>query len=231
MVLAINASAQRWDYNWDIKAHDKGQFKFQIGTGIQRTENQFWFYKAANLLDRPDWPSSANDNNFEVYLSQANFRLRTTGPIVTRFEYGLNRAFSISLGAAVTQYTCSWTKQIADVNTGTNQPVDYGVGVTNIGVVMRANYHVKVNTHWDLYLAGGPGYDITKVTDFTDNVKDTTYTSSFKSSPPVWFDYGFGARYYFLRRSAIFAEVGYGKSYANVGIILKALQPKKNRTY
>jgi hypothetical protein len=228
---SIFMNAQGWGYNWDIKAHDKGQLKFQLGAGIQRTENKFWFYKPAQLFDKQDWPESAKDNNFDPYLGQNNFKLRSTGPYTARFEYGMNRAISISLGATYTQYNASWFKTVSDLNTGTFQPVRYGVNVGNLGVAARLVYHPVVTTHLDVYIGGGPGYDTWMIKDFTANTRDTTYSSAFKKAPVVYYDYGVGARYYFRRRSALFAEVGYGKSFANLGVIIKILQPKSNRGY
>lgn len=223
--------SQGWGYNWDIKAHDKGQFKFQMGVGVQRTENKYWFYKASQLFDNSDWPESGNDNNFEVYLNQLAFRLRSTGPYVARFEYGLNRTLSVSLGAAYTRYSATWNKGVSDNTTGTIQQVQYGVNVDDVGIVSRLNYHPIVTTHWDVYLSGGIGYNLWMINDFTANTKDTVYNSFFKEGAPVYFDCGMGARYYFRRRSAIYAEAGYGKSFMNVGFMLKMFQPRSNRSY
>jgi hypothetical protein len=229
--VSLFAHAQRWSYNWDIKAHDRGQLKFQIGAGIQRSENKYWFYKPGLLFNRPSWASNGGDNGFEIYLSQINFLLRSTGPYIARLEYGLNRTLSVSVGGTYVNYDAKWTKQIIDNNTGTLQPANYGVNVGNIGIVSRLNFHPIVNTHWDVYLGGGPGYDLWMKKDYTNNAKDSLYNSAWKPAQQFFYDYGAGARYYFRRRSAIFAEVGYGKSYGNVGVILKILQPKSNRIY
>jgi hypothetical protein len=199
----------RWDLPWDLKAHDIGQMHFQVGFGVPRTENDL----------------------FKKYRGEIDYNLNGAGPFITKLEYGFNRKLSLSLGATYTNYKASWVRNKLDGSTGATIPFNYGVRVNNYSYMAKINYHLFVNTDWDVYIGGGAGYDTYTPANYNDYAPDTTFTAFFKAPSPTTFEAGFGARYFFLNRTAVYAEVGYGKSYAQIGIVIKVVQPKSNRIF
>jgi hypothetical protein len=199
----------KWDLPWDLKAHDNGQIHWQVGFGVPRTENDL----------------------FKKYRGEFGFNLNGAGPFITKLEYGFNRKFSISLGVNFINYKASWDREKLDATTGRNIPFQYGVRVNNFAYMGKLNYHLFVNTDWDVYVGGGAGYDVFSTTNFNNYPTDTTFNGFFKAPNATTFEAGFGARYFFLNRTAVYAEVGYGKSYAQVGVVIKIVQPKINRIF
>ncbi len=235
-VLNINAKpkvSNNWNYNWDIKAHDKGQIHFQLGVGAQRTQNRYSGYKAGLLFDDPSLAKISKENEMGKYAKEENFRFASLGPLTARLQYGFNRKLSISLGATYVNYWSYWTRQMLDSNLNRNIPYEYGVKVVNYSFTARLDYHLFVNERWDIYTSGGLGYDIWQVKQYKKYPWPETpeFNAYYKPTPPLIFDTGFGVRRFVLRRTALFAEIGYGKSLANFGVVVKVAQPKNNRIF
>ncbi|MFM2386316.1 MAG: outer membrane protein beta-barrel domain [Bacteroidota bacterium] len=216
LLIAVMACAAQWanaqgawDILHDIKSNDSRQVHWHVGFGIPRTEN---FY-------------------FDKYQGEINYNLNGAGPFYTRFEYSFNRKLSLSLGASYTNYWNRWLRNGVDPSTGVSIPYEYGLKVNNYTGVAKLYYHLSVTPRWDWYICGGGGYQMFMHTDYTKNTLDTTFNSYFKN--PYWptWEAGAGFRHFFLKRTAVFAEVGYGKSYAQVGFIIKVAQPKRNRIF
>jgi hypothetical protein len=212
ILLALGGYTQaqsQWDLEWDIKSHDVGQLHWQVGFGLPRVENTL----------------------FRKYQGEIDYNLFGAGPFNMRLEYGLSRRLSFSAGVLYTNYKCRWTRNMNDPSIGRPVPYEYGVIVNNYAILGRINYHMYVDRYWDVYLGGGVGYDMYMSKDYTKYSLDSTYKSYFKN--PAWptFETGFGVKYFALNRTAFYAEVGYGKSYAQIGVVIKVAQPRRNRVY
>jgi hypothetical protein len=206
------ASAQgAWDILQDIKAHDRGQINFQLGYGV---------------------PPAIDNEYFSKFQGEVNYKLNYSGPVYARLEVGLNRKFSFALGATYTNWRANWDRNRVDTSTAALVPYRFGTDANQIVAMGQLYYHMYVNPRWDVYVTGGMGYQIFNHKDYTTyNQEAGTFTTFFKE--PYWPAYtgGIGFRHYFLTRTAIYAEAGYGKSYGQVGFIVKLIQPKKNRIY
>ncbi len=204
------ANAQAWDLPWDLKAHDIGQLHGHVGFGAPRVDNK----------------------HFDKLIGEYEFNSVGAGPFYGRLEYGLSRKLSVSLGATYTNYKASFSRDKLDANTGRTFPFEYGTIVNNIAITSRLFYHMYTSVRWDVYTTGGIGYDIYKSEDYTTYTPDApTFTTYFKRPPAATFEGGVGFRYFFLNRTAFYMEGGYGKSYAQVGFIVKIAQPSKNRIF
>jgi hypothetical protein len=231
--FAYKPSKINWDYNWDIKAHDKGQLHFQFGVGAQRTQNRSGFYKASIIFDDPSLVNISKENEFGKYGKETDYGFASLGPLTARLQYGFSRNLSISLGATYVNYWSYWNRNMLDSTINKAIPFEYGVKVNNYSFTTRLDYHLLVRERWDVYCSGGIGYDVWQVKDYTKYPWPETpaFKSYYKIPPPITFDAGFGARYFILKRTALFAEIGYGKSYMNLGVAIKVIQPKNNRLY
>ncbi len=206
----LTVNAQAWDLPWDLKAHDVGQLHGHVGFGAPRVNN--------DLLDK--------------YDGEFNFNKVGAGPFYGRLEYGLSRKLSVSVGVTYTNFKASWERFKLDPAIGKNYAHEYGVIVNNLNFNSRLFYHMYTTVRWDVYTTGGIGYDLYKNEAYTRYLpEEKTFNPYFKSPPPLSFDGGFGFRYFFLNRTAFYMEVGYGKSFAQAGFLVKIAQPKKNRVF
>jgi len=195
-----------WDYNWDQKAHEKGQIHFSYGYGQPRLDRKL----------------------FEYQKDSADFRVIGYGPFFFKAEVGLSRKLSVLLSATYIHYKADWTRQRYDAFKGIDLPFKYGTELNDISANLRLNYHLFVNKEWDIYIGGGAGYNHFTNTDFTTYAPDdTTFQSQFKLPYPVSYEMTFGIRYYFLTRTAIYLEAGYGKALAQAGFVFKFRQKKR----
>jgi opacity protein-like surface antigen len=215
-----------WDKHWDIKAHEVGQLHFQLGVA----------------LPTPHWNSDSNsidvytnrtDNKaFEKYNKENEYDLFGAGPIFARFEYAFNRKLSVNAGITYTNYQVRFSRDSLDKTIGVMIPYEYGIKVNNLSYMVRLNYHLYVDTRWDLYCGGGLGYDSYTATNYTKYTPQALlFNGNFKKPAPVTFEAGAGLRYFFLNRTAFYIEYGYGKTNLHAGVLVKVSQPRLNRSY
>lgn len=199
--------ADKWNYYWDWKAHNKGQIHFHYGYGFPRLEDQFFNHQDQN----------------------AEYRVEGVGPFYFKAEYGLTRQLSIMLSTAYVQYTSDWKEIRFDTPNNQDLLFLYGTKVHDIAANIRLNYHLFVSPRWDIYVGGGVGYNHYIVEDFTQfSPEDTTFNSLYKPEYPIGFEMGAGVRYFFLNRTAVYLEAGYGKSIVQGGFIFKFRAHKRN---
>jgi hypothetical protein len=222
------ANAQlSFDKHWDIKAHEKGQvhFKFGIAASYPTWNNDSSLLQLfTNRIDR---------KVFDKYKDkEKRFDLYGTGPWYARFQYGFSRKLSAELGVTYVNYKAIWSRDKVDSSTFVTLPFEYGVRVNNIAAMLRLNYHLFINTRWDVYIGGGLGYDIYRDVSYTKyGPEASTFNAYFTKPAPVTFESTLGLRYFFLNRTAWWLEVGYGKTYVSTGFAIKISQPKLNRSY
>jgi hypothetical protein len=219
------ASAQlTWDRHWDIKAHEVGQLHFQLGVGLPIPHWNSDSSKIEVYTDRID------NKSFKKYDQEKLYDLFGAGPFYARFEYGLTRRLSVNAGVTYTNYKTRFSRDTIDASIGRNIPWEYGVIVQNISYMARLNYHLYVDTRWDIYCGGGLGYDMYISKSYT-KYPLLPFNGYFKAPAPVTFEAGAGFRYFFLNRTACYFEAGYGKTYVQAGVIVKISQPKLNRSF
>lgn len=201
------AQVPHWDYNWDMKAHEKGQIHFSYGYGQPRLDAKLFDYQKDSL----------------------NFKVVGIGPFFWKAEYGLSRKLSVMLSTSYILYKAEWDRLRPDVLYDTlNLQFAYGTTLHDISANVRFNYHLFVNKEWDVYVGGGVGYNYFINKDFTKySPDDTLFKSQFKLPYPVSYEMSFGVRYYFLTRTAIYVEAGIGKSILQGGFVFKFRQRKR----
>lgn len=209
LILQSNAqisSAPKWDYNWDIKAHEKGQIHFSYGFGAPRLDNKL----------------------FDLQKDSVSFRTVGIGPFFWKAEYGLTRKLSVALSSSYILYKADWSQQRPDPKWGVDLPYTYGTTLHDIAANLRFNYHLFVNKEWDVYIGGGVGYNHFINKDFTEYTPDdSTFKSQFKLPYPVSYEMSFGVRYFFLTRTAIYLEAGIGKALVQGGFVFKFRHKKR----
>jgi len=203
---AQNYTIPGWDYNWDQKAHEKGQVHFSYGYGFPRTDKKLFDYQK-------------DSTGFEVV---------GVGPFFWKAEHGLSRKLSVQVSAAYILYKSEWKRMRPDPKYGFDLPFRYGTTAHDISANLRLNYHLFVNKEWDVYVGGGVGYNAFMSKDFTDYAPDDTiFKSQFKVPYPVSYEMSFGVRYFFLTRTAIYVEAGFGKSFVQGGFVFKFRHRKR----
>ncbi|HOZ52061.1 MAG TPA: hypothetical protein PLU17_09400 [Chitinophagaceae bacterium] len=195
-----------WDYNWDQKAHEKGQIHFSYGYGQPRLDKKL----------------------FDYQKDSTDFKVVGIGPFFWKSELGLTRKLSVMLSATYILYKSEWKRQRYDAYKGMDLPFTYGTKLHDISANIRLNYHLYVDKEWDIYIGGGAGYNHFINQDFTTYFPDdTTFKSQFKLPYPISYEMTFGIRYYFLTRTAIYLEAGYGKALAQAGFVFKFRHRKR----
>jgi len=208
---AVTSQAQffsipKWDYYYDIKAHEKGQLHFSYGYGQPRVDQ----------------------NLFKYHKDENDFRVVGVGPFYWKAEFGLSRKLSVGLSAAYVLYKSDWTRMKFDAYKGVDLPYTYSTQLHDISANLRFNYHMFVNKDWDVYVGGGAGYNYFMSKDATTYFpEDTTFNAQFKIPFPVSAEMSFGVRYYFLTRTAIYLEAGFGKSFVQGGFVFKFRHRKR----
>lgn len=209
LVLCSNAqfwSIPKWDYYWDLKAHEKGQIHFNYGYGQPRLD-----YKL-----------------FSHQKDSTDFRAVGVGPFYWRAEYGLTRKLSAAISCSWIMYKSDWKRNRYDAKWNMELPFVYGTRVHDIAANLRLNYHFFVNKEWDLYVGGGAGYNYFMKKYFTTyGPDDSTFDAHFKIPYPISYEMSVGVRYYFLTRTAIYLEAGFGKSLIQGGFTFKFRHRKR----
>jgi|694.fasta_scaffold02542_29 hypothetical protein len=196
----------RWDYYWDLKAHEKGQMHFFYGYGQPRLDKKL----------------------FDYHRNEEAFRVVGVGPFCFKFEYGLSRKLSVALTANYSRYKSDWLRRKPDPLFLDTLAFRYGTTYNDLVLNLRFNYHLFVSRDLDVYLGGGAGYNYTSHSDFTNyGPEDTTFNARFKEPYMISGEMSLGVRYYFLTRNAIFLEVGYGKSIVQAGFVFKFRHRKR----
>ncbi|MFP4458727.1 MAG: outer membrane beta-barrel protein [Candidatus Zixiibacteriota bacterium] len=122
--------------------------------------------------------------------------------------YNDNISFGGLVGYASSKYTYSY-----------HDGSDYGWKYTYIAIMARGSYHFDIlnSSDIDTYVGLSLGYNVVTSSEFGDWYGEPTSASS------SYLLYGahFGIRYYFNPNMGVFGELGYGLSYATVGLSFK----------
>lgn len=211
ILISLQGNAQLfsipgWDYNWDQKAHEKGQIHFSYGYGQPRLDRKI----------------------FELQKDSTDFRVVGIGPFFWKAELGLSRKLSVLLSASYILYKSEWYEQRYDNFKNIYLPYKFGTQMHDMSANLRFNYHMYVEKDWDIYIGGGAGYNYVNNKDFTTFApEEKTFKSHFRLPYPVSYEMSVGFRYYFLTRTAIYLEAGIGKTLAQGGFVFKFRHRKR----
>ncbi|MDB4648894.1 porin family protein [Crocinitomicaceae bacterium] len=134
-------------------------------------------------------------------VSLTNSSVSNLGPICFSYEYALND--NIGLGVNISYSSTKYDY----VNL-------YEERYTRLGILARGAYHFDILRDVDLYSGIGVGF---LSYNFTNSVYDD-YDYNFGT--PFGYSIFAGARYFFSDAIGAYAEVGYGISVINAGIVL-----------
>ena len=200
------AKADRFKYFWDTKAHDRGQIHFSYGYGFPRLDN----------------------GRFDFNKKETGYRVVGVGPFIFKAEYGLTRQLSIGISATYIEYTSDWEVQKFDELHQRNLWFTYGTKLQDIAAMVRLNYHWNITPRSDLYMGGGMGYNHWIEEDIVPGrADDSTFNSKFKLPGSFAAEISLGYRYYIRKRTALYLEMGYGKSIIQGGFVFKFRHRKR----
>lgn len=146
---------------------------------------------------------------YSAYDSKATFKSTNFGPIVFKYDYGVNDKFSMGLYIAHQKSTGKWTDDSFDLITGNPITYNYEISIGNTAVLGRGSYHVKTkNDKLDPYAGLAIGYRKYSY-DITSNDESFNYKASFGGA----FGFGMhaGVRYEFTPLLGAYAEFGVGE--------------------
>lgn len=145
-------------------------------------------------------------------FSDGNYKTTSTGPFALQYEYGATD--NISVGVQL-----GYSKVGGDYKNASDPDDNYTESLTNLGAIVRGNYHFGQSAKFDPYIGIGVGYY-----NFKYEYKDKSSTTNNAFSVPGAFGYSaqLGAKYYFAPTFGAYAEVGYvGGSIAQIGLTAK----------
>jgi hypothetical protein len=146
---------------------------------------------------------------WDVYDSESTFESSNFGPVVLRYEYGINDKFSMGLYFAHQKSTGKWTDTYTDPFTLEPYTFKYEVSIGNTALLGRGSYHIKTkNNKLDPYAGLAMGFRNYSY-DVTSNDPDFNYNFSFGGA----FGFGMhaGVRYEFTPLLGAYAEFGVGQ--------------------
>lgn len=144
-------------------------------------------------------------------FSDGAYKTTSTGPFALQYEYGATENISVGVQLGYSKVGGNYT--------GTEPEDNYTESLTNIGAIVRGNYHFGQSSKFDPYIGVGVGYY-----NFKYEYKSQNSTSNDMFSVPGAFGYSaqLGAKYYFAPTFGAYAEIGYvGGSIAQVGLTVK----------
>lgn len=161
---------------------------------------------------------------WSAYDSESSFKSNNFGPIVLKYEYGINEKFSMGLYIAHQKSTGKWTENYLTGYDFNLNPIyetfKYEVEIGNTVVLGRGNYHFKTkNDKLDPYVGLGIGYHKYSIKETTD---DPSFNSNFSFGGAFGFGMHAGVRYEFTPLLGAYTEFGVGEVAAiQVGVAAK----------
>ncbi len=157
--------------------------------------------------------------DFKIYKTFTDYRLKNYGTIVLKYEHGLHKYFGIGIN---TEYSGSSVHYLYDDNANAASP-RYQVHIKSnvFAAYARMNGHVSLTDNFDLYAGAGLGYmyTVNNRSDTNPNVN----TNITQKSTVLDFDFQLtlGARYMVKENVGIFVEVGRATTVCQLGLALK----------
>lgn len=188
--------------------------KFITNADTRRNRNHF--QKGAHLISLgygfPAWGGQLFSDLKEVYID--DYSQSGLGPIFLKYDYAFNNNMSIGFTARYTDVSVEYP-----VEDGTST-TPYTQSRMSISGLARFNYHFGVSRQWDPYAGVGLGYNFNQITLDQGNAENPA--GALVSSPaPIAFEATAGARFFITPKFAVYGELGYSQSLANLGVTFK----------
>lgn len=181
-----------------------------------------------NVLQAQAFEKGTNALNIGVglggYVAYWGVGYKSTPYLNLSFEHGVydfpkTKNLSIGIGGYLGYKSVSyeWNSSWVDKNGKYhfNEPIKYTWTYTHIGI--RPTLHYSFNDKAEIYGGLNIGY---VVVSFKYSPSDFTGFSGSYGSTIGWGTF-VGGRYYFSKSFGIYAELGYGAAYLNLGVSLK----------
>jgi opacity protein-like surface antigen len=171
--------------------------------GISQTNASYSFGKGSSLFSLGYGIGNIWKNFLQQGLNYSVYEVKSIGPFVLNYDYGVNKKLSIGASASYSKLNGEVSRfQISDQLTITS-------------ILLRSNYHFGRFKNFDPYLGAGVGYVQSKYTN-----------NSSLTNPNVPGEFGYsaqlGAHYYLTKYFGFYAEAGYvGGSFLQLGISVK----------
>lgn len=155
---------------------------------------------------------------FKIYQSELDFKLSGFGPMHLKYEYGVSDKIGLGVSIGYVSTKVEWKYDGYD---SLGMPATYTEGYkgSSLGILVRMNVHFATGDKIDPYWGVGMGYNNYSFKYYTDEPGAEDLTLKFPI--PFGFETTFGCRFYFSDNIGAYAEVGYGKSLAQVGLSAK----------
>ena len=147
-----------------------------------------------------------------VYSAANGYKFSGFGPASLNYEYGINDNIGLGVNLSYSSYGATW-------NAGT---YDYGYRYSTLGIMARAAYHFDIrNRDLDLYSGVGLGFLRYKYNWTSDEPSFNESQYNVNLGTPLGYQIFAGGRYFFSDLVGAYAEVGYGITVLNAGIVLR----------
>lgn len=149
-------------------------------------------------------------------------KYKSFGPIYGKYEYAVSEHIGLGLNVAYLSTSFNYNETYSD---GTDQTTyKWKLDRSTYSVLARMNVHFGDHDKLDPYWGFGIGYRGVNwknsysvvSTDSSSNISPQAYSAPVGF--PIGFETTFGIRYLFHPNLGAFAEVGFAKSFAQVGI-------------
>ena len=145
-----------------------------------------------------------------AYQSYSGYNFSGFGPVSGAYEYGINDNIGVGLNISYSSYGASW-----------NQSYDYSYRFSSLGVLARGAYHFDIRSREaDLYAGIGVGFLRYAYNWTSDEPGFNEALYDINLGTPLGYQIFAGARYYFSPSFGVMAELGYGISVLNAGIVI-----------
>jgi len=172
--------------NVNAQAYQEGTSVASVGYGIGFSWKAWW----------------------SAYDTKATFKSSNFGPIVLKYDYGVNDKFSMGLYFAHQKSTGKWTDESFDPITLNPYTYNYEISIGNTVFLGRGNYHIKTkNDKLDPYVGLGIGYHKYK---YDVNSNDEYFKFSAEFGGAFGFGLQAGVRYEFTPLLGAYMEFGAG---------------------
>ncbi len=147
---------------------------------------------------------------WETFSKNGNYNVTGISPIGIQIEHALSMKWSITLGYLYTQQQAVWG--VAKLDTIENKKLFFDKGFIYKSQVLYAgiNKHLFVNKKVDVYFGANLGYDYYTYKAYSNLPNDVMELPE-QHLPIYYFGY-LGAKYFVVKRAAVFAQVGYGST-------------------
>ena len=197
-----------------------------ISTKVDTRRNRNHFQKKVHLISLGYGIPNYSGALFSYLKDKLNdFDQSGIGPIFLKYDYAFTDHISIGLTTRFStnklEYPVESVTYDGDGNsTAQDSTYTYGQQRMSIAGMARFNYHFGTSRRWDPYagIGLGYGYNILSIDLGGDLGGDDSKVSS---TSPIAMEITAGARFFITPKFAVYGEVGFSQSLANLGVSIK----------